>query len=102
MNKIKVILDKQMHDGRRVIKERVWIASNGHKVTVTTNQNITSRGSIIGNSNHWSRVVYVCECGNETHTNGNPKKAILDSHNSWTTPAQIAHINSMLSKKAGA
>ena len=96
MNEIKVILDKQMHDGRRVIKERVWIASNGHKVTVTTNQNITSRGSIIGNSSHWSRVAYICECGNQTHTSGNPKKAILDSHDSWSTPADIEHLYKMI------
>jgi hypothetical protein len=99
---ITTIVDKQMHDGRRLITERVWVASNGHKVTVKQNQNITSRGSIIGNSSHWSRVAYVCECGNELHTSGNPKKAALDSHDSWTTPAQIAHINKMLSEMAGA
>ena len=98
---LKVISSKQMHDGRRVIKQGVWIADNGHKVTVTTNQNISSRGSIICNASHWARVTYLCECGNETHASGSAKKAELKNHDSWTTPAQIAHINAMLSELAG-
>lgn len=66
---------------------REWIAANGHKVTVIS-KNSRKDGTILSNINHTSTTRYICECGKEHFAYFTARKATLDSHDSWLTPAE--------------
>lgn len=66
---------------------REWIAANGHKVTVIS-KNSRKDGTILGNLNYTSTTRYICECGKEQYAYFTARKATLDSHDSWMTPAE--------------
>ncbi|CAB4214955.1 hypothetical protein UFOVP1616_12 [uncultured Caudovirales phage] len=85
------------HSGRGEHRrtEREWVAPNGHKVLVKTDQMITCRETILGRLEGYARVYYICECGNHGFAEGSPKKAHLLEHDKWTTPASRAHLDKM-------
>jgi hypothetical protein len=93
---VTVTLEKQTHHGLLRNTERTWIAPNGHKVLVKTAQNITSKGSWAGRSYCFANVTYICECGNEFHKSGNPKKSELNNHDAWFTSTHISYIKKMI------
>jgi len=77
------------------IKERVWVADNGHRVAVKFSFH-QDNGTIHDKVNKFSRVDYECECGRSLFTMGRPKKSHLNNHDSWTTPEQVKQILKML------
>lgn len=87
-----VTRNEQTRFGRFVSTKRVWIAENGHNVTVTTDSCINSRATWSDRSNAYARVSYKCECGREFSTKGSPKKSTLAQHDSWYTKEEVAQI----------
>jgi len=99
---LKVTFTKSTGNGKQVKKEGVWIADNGHAVKVTTLQNITSRCTWASRDAAYANVSYACECGSVKTYYGSAKKAHLSEHDSWFTPAQIAHLDAVINELAKA
>jgi hypothetical protein len=85
---VAVTYEKQTHNGLFRNTERTWVASNGHTVKVITKQNIACKTTWAGRNAAFAEVAYVCECGREFSTQGNPKKSALDAHDSWFTKSE--------------
>jgi hypothetical protein len=95
---LKLIYSQSTGTGKKVKKEGVWIADNGHAIKVPTLQNITGRCTWASRDAAYANVAYACECGRTKTYHGSAKKAHLSDHDSWFTPEQIAHIDSMLNE----
>lgn len=93
---IQTLRDVQTKHGRLVATRRIWIASNGHKVTVETDACINSRSTYGDRLWAYSRVLYRCECGSQYQAPGTPKKAELANHDTWQTQAQIEQVAAVL------
>ena len=72
--------------------DRVWIAPNGHKVDVFTDQNITGRSTWAERNNAFAVAHFNCECGRSMMVHGQPRKAQMNGHDQWTTEAERVNI----------
>ena len=78
------------------VQERIWLAHNGHKVTVVTRFVTHSQGTVMAKIANWCSTEYQCDCGFQTFHSGMPKKSTLLSHDTWTTPQQRAELDRIL------
>jgi hypothetical protein len=86
---VQILRDVQTRSGRLVATRRTWVAANGHQVRVETDACVNSGSTYGDRQSKYSRVSYYCECGNEFHAKGSPKKSELANHNNWVTAEQI-------------
>jgi hypothetical protein len=93
---VQILRDVQTRNGRLVATRRIWVAANGHQVTVETDACVNSGSTYGDRQSKYARVAYHCECGREYQAPGTPKKAHLANHDAWFTQAQIEQVKAAL------